>query len=654
MTVQPFRHGVAYVALFISGLQPLVARSPTTPILSESFEGSPPTLQSFHATYSILAGPAHSGSKSLLLEPNSGQSGSVYFKLSPDVSPQRSYRFSATVRLAEEGLASLYISAASGGTRRQLAAAKGARAKNGSWTLIAGIIHPEDWGESHNDVRLALFATVPAYFDDVAIEEIEESPQRIVSWPKSLAQLHEVADHMAHPLSRGRQLELSPSGGALSLDLDNEAAVTPDNSDVEIPADGALVYTFDLAEPAVVSGKITLQHRGNLRPGLRAYVLIDSTLVAAPMVHAAPWNNIDGVLKNPAPELAGAPPSSEVTLTGCTLPAGRHRLMIAGPHSRPAGVLSACILKAEAAGPAPLYTFGFLADTHLDATREEWMNEKLTGEVAGQLRSTLAELRHEAVAFVILGGDMVDHGTAEEYSLLRDIVRESGVEVFGVLGNHDTVRLTSRDDVMRYDADLFPGGKTYYTVVKPPLRFVMLDKAYWRSESGAISPCRVPGKFIANTISPEQVDWLQSILRADPQTPTLVISHFQFFGDAGPASSGYEVASWPIHDASTDLMAKAPNVFATLNGHTHWSQVGQAGRITWLQNAAFVEWPAMYRVFRVYSDHLEWETRLVSNLGFLRESILPAKGLTWMISTSPADLAGSIPFPSAPAAPSTR
>jgi len=45
-------------------------------------------------------------------------------------------------------------------------------------------------------------------------------------------------------------------------------------------------------------------------------------------------------------------------------------------------------------------------------------------------------------------------------------------------------------------------------------------------------------------------------------------------------------------------------------------------------------------VLRVYPDHVEWELRQVRNRGFVRESFIPQKGLSWMLSTGEGDLTG--------------
>ena len=57
-------------------------------------------------------------------------------------------------------------------------------------------------------------------------------------------------------------------------------------------------------------------------------------------------------------------------------------------------------------------------------------------------------------------------------------------------------------------------------------------------------------------------------------------------------------------------------------------------------NTAFCEWPNAYRVFRVFPDRVEWELRQVGNRGFVRESFVPRKALSWMISTGEGDLSG--------------
>ncbi|MCD6361150.1 MAG: hypothetical protein J7M38_09815, partial [Armatimonadetes bacterium] len=111
-------------------------------------------------------------------------------------------------------------------------------------------------------------------------------------------------------------------------------------------------------------------------------------------------------------------------------------------------------------------------------------------------------------------------------------------------------------------------------------------------------------------------------------------------------SCGYRMGTCPCADSTRvlELLRAAPNVIATLNGHGHWSEVNAVEGIVHIQNAAFSEWPDSYRVFRVYNDRMEWETRQPRNRGFPRASFIVEKAQSWMIATGPEDLTGTIPL----------
>ena len=143
-------------------------------------------------------------------------------------------------------------------------------------------------------------------------------------------------------------------------------------------------------------------------------------------------------------------------------------------------------------------------------------------------------------------------------------------------------------------------------------------------------------------VTPEQVQWLARTLAADTTTPTVVVWHYPFYNEGGLSSSGRKLGRAAARQDVWDLLKAAPNVVATFNGHTHWNSADRRDGITCIQNAAYVEWPNMYRVFRVYADRMEWEVRLTNSQGFVRESFVPQKALSWMISTRGRDLAGQV------------
>lgn len=611
-------------------------------IIAESFEGELPSFHTFQAKYESTSSQTHTGSKSLLVSPESGKTGGAYFRLGDKLLPGKTYEFSAAVQITEGGRASLYLSAVVDGGRKTLATASGPLTI-GKWAILRGMLRSDTLSGRESDQMLAMVTNGAAYYDDIRLQEIVTIEPPIISWPKTLTKLKENAAGKAQTLVVGKNLSLRSQHGALAPNLGHDT-ITPTSGPTEIPADGALVFAIDLPKAAILTGALQLRHTADLQPGLRAYVLIDSILTAAPMVSAAPWSNPGRVINRPVPSIAGNRPSESIALTSCRLRAGRHYVILAGPHTRSAGEFLELILQAAPIKDWPLYSFALFSDTHLGEGRSEWMNIKLTGPVVDQLKQAFEELHSEAVDFAFIAGDMTDTGTAAQYAALGKVANGAGFPVYGIMGNHETFQPSSRADLAKHAAHLFPGGDTYYALKKPPLRFLILDKSYWRNKEGAILDYPAAG-YSANTLTPPQVTWMEKQLAADQSTPTIVLSHFPFFAEPRPSSSGYELVSWVIHDTTTELIRKAPNVIATLNGHTHWNQTGQSGRIRWIQNAAFVEWPSTYRLFRVYPSHVEWETRIAPNLGFLRESIIPEKNLTWMISTQSGDLAGQIKLP---------
>ena len=134
-------------------------------------------------------------------------------------------------------------------------------------------------------------------------------------------------------------------------------------------------------------------------------------------------------------------------------------------------------------------------------------------------------------------------------------------------------------------------------------------------------------------------------LAADTTTPTIVVSHYPFQITGGPTQCGYILNS--EEGELQNIIKAAPNVFATLNGHNHWNHVetyqnDYGDDITSHQGPAFGFWPGGYKVFSVYPDgdgvRLEWETRLVDNMGYRHFGTengthIPLS-LSWRISTA--------------------
>ena len=178
-------------------------------------------------------------------------------------------------------------------------------------------------------------------------------------------------------------------------------------------------------------------------------------------------------------------------------------------------------------------------------------------------------------------------------------------------------------------------------IQKPPLR-----SSFW------MPVCRTPEGDFADRHGEKRSIGLRPLrsrlrktLTEDTRTPTVVIRHYAFTNRRGSSSCGWLPGAICMSSQEVlGILDAAPNVMATLCGHAHWNEVNRVGRITHLQNPAFTEWPNAFRVFRVYPDRMEWEVRQPGNRGFIRESFLAHKALSWMLSTGEGDLAGEVRF----------
>lgn len=445
-----------------------------------------------------------------------------------------------------------------------------------------------------------------------------------------------VADKYAKPLPPGGELRLEGHHGAFVPSLVRPSAARGLRGQ-PVPADGLLVFAVDVTEPTYVSGELLLLPDANLRPGLRAAVLSGDTLVGTPMIVANDWSTT--ALTAPAPRMLGRRPTRGASLAEWLLPAGRNYLTVAGPHTRAAGAFLGLTLQTRTrAVREPIYTFAFIADTHVSGPgqRREAMNRVMCDVAAPALRATLEALSAEGVALALVGGDLTEHGTRDEFDLLATTAAGAGCQVYACLGDHDVSTPSSRTDAGALLAGLLPGSEPDYTFTKAPIRFIVMEPFGDDPELQA-----------------KKQQWLVATLGADRRTPTMFVWHGALYNRGGISSCGFKMPDQSARGRQLvlDVLQRAPNVFATLNGQGHWDEVDYLGGVAHIQNAAFAEWPNSYRVFRVYSDRVEWEVRQVANRGLVQESLIPAKALTWMAATRETDTTGQAmlrrPAPSA-------
>ena len=156
---------------------------------------------------------------------------------------------------------------------------------------------------------------------------------------------------------------------------------------------------------------------------------------------------------------------------------------------------------------------------------------------------------HSDAAHCIISGDMVDHGTASDYSALAQRLSALNVPILPMAGNHDNrTHLRSHFNLPPTALPDF----IQYSVETPTARLLCLDTQKEGADAGEFCPIRT--------------NWLDLELTQHPDTPTYLFMHHP------PAPIGLPMQDtdrMENGDAFLNRIAPHTNVKHLFIGHVH-------------------------------------------------------------------------------------
>ena len=272
--------------------------------------------------------------------------------------------------------------------------------------------------------------------------------------------------------------------------------------------------------------------------------------------------------------------------------------------------------------PAPppgreLYRFMTLSDMHLglahfglrNTMRERDIEELHTLRCT---RAALAEGKAWGAQHLVLKGDLVNHGTSDEYDLLGKVLAEAGLPTEAIPGNHEVKphREIDHDEAFTRLGLTVP-DEGLHTVDFPGLRLALVDST------------------MDGVNTPRLDHVIPHLGEAIDRRPALVLLHHHLL--RLPVST-----YWPPGVPSPlagrflrSVAAASPNVVVA-SGHTHRHRMRRVGPVVVTENGSPKDYPGTWTGYVVHEGGLRQVTRRVARpdaIGWTEHSRRAALGV---------------------------
>lgn len=253
---------------------------------------------------------------------------------------------------------------------------------------------------------------------------------------------------------------------------------------------------------------------------------------------------------------------------------------------------------------ALLARFAVVSDLHIALPHTVWDSPNrfhLVEVSIPAFEQILDHLEQVGVDFLLLPGDLVQHGERENHHWLVQRLEQLPFPVYVVPGNHDVVRRGGCDRTISLEefADLYqafgysdPDRPYYHHKILDGLHLIGLN-------SNGFEPNGEP--LYTGWLDPEQLDWLDAQLaQLTDQCPTqltLVMLHHNALEHLPRQSRSRMGQRYMVKNAK-DLTQRlqATGVPLTFTGHLHIQDVAQSKQLYEVTTGSLVSYPHPYRI----------------------------------------------------------
>jgi predicted phosphodiesterase len=250
--------------------------------------------------------------------------------------------------------------------------------------------------------------------------------------------------------------------------------------------------------------------------------------------------------------------------------------------------------------------FAVISDLHIALPDTVWdgPNRLHLVEVSiPVLETILARLANLDLDFLLLPGDLTQHGEPENHRWLADRLAQLPYPVYVIPGNHDVPSWEANRQSIGFDQ--FPPfyrqygyaatDQHYYThEILPGLRLIGLNSNNFDEAGQPIGQ-----------VDATQMAWLKDVLAASHDELIMVMIHHNVL-EHMPNQRQDPMGKRYILDNATELLShlRSAGVQIVLTGHLHIQNIAQQDELYDITTGSLVSYPHPYRVMQLQTDSM--------------------------------------------------
>ncbi|MCY7283931.1 MAG: metallophosphoesterase [Cyanobacteria bacterium CAN_BIN43] len=245
------------------------------------------------------------------------------------------------------------------------------------------------------------------------------------------------------------------------------------------------------------------------------------------------------------------------------------------------------------------FRFAIISDLHIALPQTIWDHPErfhLVEVSIPALEFVLRELEPLDLDFLLIPGDLTQHGETENHRWLADRLSKLPYPAYVIPGNHDLVEQAATDRSIGADEFAgyyqkfgYGGDRLYYSqILLPGVRLIGLNSIFFDDQGNQISMGRIDDK---------QLDWLRKTLEGAAGEMVLVMVHHNVIEHLPGQTLSPMGRRYMLQNASELLgILQKSGVQLLFTGHLHVQDIAQYQGISEITTGSLVSYPHPYRI----------------------------------------------------------